>query len=49
MLRTIVQRLYFSPMCVHVLSGACGVGCVTLNGAFIVAAMLASQGAYESL
>lgn len=49
MLRTIVQRLYFSPMYVHVLSGACGVGCVNLNGAFIVAAMLASQGAYESL
>ena len=36
-------------MYIHVLSGACGVGCVNLNGAFIVAAMLASQGAYESM
>ena len=36
-------------MYIHVLSGACGVGCVNWNGAFIVAAMLASQGAYESM
>lgn len=47
MLRTVVQQLYFSPMYIHVLSGACGVGCVNLNGAFIVPAMLASQGAYD--